>query len=60
MRQRPVDTTSPIHRDVVRGTGGKAGGKFTFTSADNLTPGRVEDPYGDMDYHEDYWLRVES
>jgi hypothetical protein len=59
MRPRKIDTSIPIYRDIVHGEGGKAGGKFTFTSEDNVGVGRADDPYGDMDYHEDYWLRQE-
>jgi len=56
---RKTDTSIPIYRDVLRGQGGKAGGKFTFTSEENLPQNRLEDPYGDMDYHENYWFREE-
>jgi hypothetical protein len=60
-----VRNESPILRDLVLGTGGRAKGMFTFTSSDNLTPPTTVDgtrpgvdmTYGDMDYHQDYWSR---
>jgi hypothetical protein len=68
MRRRDV---SPITADIVQGIGGIAGGKFTFTSDDNLSTvvpvgggsgggsGSIfiDQTYGDMDYHQDYWAR---
>jgi hypothetical protein len=59
MRAPRDDNAIPIYRDIVRGTGGRAGGAFTFTSDDNLAGIGAGAPYGDMDYHQNYWLRDE-
>lgn len=60
MPRRTFDINEhPIFRDIVRGTGGRAGGNFTFTSDDNLLGIEADAPYGEMDYHQNYWLRDE-